>query len=134
MPYPLSRQLTYDAYESPFYRSHCSLTVTPHKLYFGLQFIKNYSLHTCTTGYYYIYIYIYMSKTYLSICRNPLYFTMSRSQIRFTFTWLRGFIAPMHVVSLRQIVCFIKQNDYFVFPNIFGNYYMHYRFKRNIQC
>ena len=31
-------------------------------------------------------LYIYMSKKYLSICRNPLYFTMSRSQIRFTFT------------------------------------------------
>ena len=29
---------------------------------------------------------LYMSKKYLSICRNPLYFTMSRSQIRFTFT------------------------------------------------
>ena len=27
-----------------------------------------------------------MSKKYLSICRNPLYFTIYRSQIRFTFT------------------------------------------------
>ena len=30
-----------------------------------------------------------------------------------------------------QIVCFINQNDYLVFLNTFGNYYMHYRFQRN---
>ena len=82
MRYPLSRQLTYDAYESPFYRSHYrSLTVTPHKLYFGLNLSKTF-LYTHAQ----LVIIIYMSKQYLSICRNPIYFTMSRSQIRFTFT------------------------------------------------
>ena len=30
-----------------------------------------------------------------------------------------------------QIVCFINQNDYLVFLNTCGNYYMHYRIKRN---
>ena len=36
----------------------------------------------------------------------------------------------MHVVSGRQIVSFINQNDYLVFSNRYGNIYMHYRFKR----
>ena len=36
----------------------------------------------------------------------------------------------MHVVSGLQIVSVINQRDYLVFSNIFWNYYMHYRFKR----
>ena len=37
-----------------------------------------------------------MSKKYLSICRNPLYFTMSRSQIRFTFN---SYLFPIFFVE-----------------------------------
>ncbi len=55
MRYPLSRQLTYDAYESPFYRSHFSLTVTPYKLYFGLNLSQTILYAHAQLVYYYIY-------------------------------------------------------------------------------
>ena len=43
---------------------------------------------------------LYMSKKYLSICRNPLYFEMSRSQIRFTFHSLRtGSCRWLHFIT-----------------------------------
>ena len=78
--------------------AHCST----HKLYFGINFSKNYSLHTCTTG---LLLYI-RRKKYLSIFRNPLYYHNVSLPNSLHFT-----ASETYYHSLRNFSCIRNETD-----------------------